>query len=50
VELVVRYPLLYAIEGSMKSTVVIVESRNILSLASKGFRERERDRRQSGTG
>jgi hypothetical protein len=32
----------------MKSIVVVVESCSILSLASKGFRER--DRRQSGTG
>jgi hypothetical protein len=42
VELVVRYQLLYVVEGSIKSTIVVVESRNILSLASKGFRERDR--------
>jgi hypothetical protein len=47
-ELVVRYQLLYIVEGSIKSTIVVVESRSILSLASKGFREC--DRRQSGTG
>jgi hypothetical protein len=41
VELVVRYQLLYTIEGSIKSTIVVVESRSILSLASKGFRERD---------
>jgi hypothetical protein len=41
-ELVVRYPLLFAVEGSMKSIIVVVESRSILSLASKGFRERDR--------
>jgi hypothetical protein len=32
----------------MKNTIVVVESRSILSLASKGFREY--DRRQLGTG
>jgi hypothetical protein len=30
-ELVVRYQLLYAVEGSMKSIIVVVESRSILS-------------------
>jgi hypothetical protein len=40
-ELIVRYPLLFVVEGLIKSTIVVVESRNILSLASKGFRERD---------
>jgi hypothetical protein len=41
-ELVVRYPLLSVVEGLIKSTIVVVESYSILSLASKGFRERDR--------
>jgi hypothetical protein len=41
-ELVVRYPFLFIIENSIKSTIVVVESRSILSLANKGFRERDR--------
>jgi hypothetical protein len=40
-ELVVRYQLLYIVEGSIKSIIMVVESRSILSLASKGFRERD---------
>jgi hypothetical protein len=31
IELVVRYQLLYVIEGSIKSIIVVVESRSILS-------------------
>jgi hypothetical protein len=42
IELVIRYLLLFVIKGLIKSTIIVVESRNILSLTSKGFRERDK--------